>query len=67
MGTPRKLARVCEQDLFEAAGAALLGWGERDYERNDRGEYTFTEQRNAYAMWLAARQPRSQQQPKETT
>lgn len=55
MTTRGKKLKPDERDLFEATGAKLHGWGERDYELNDQGEYTFLEQRNAFAIWLAAR------------
>lgn len=49
----RKL-EVNAQDLFEAVGARLHNWNERDYEINDAGIYTHLEVRKAYAMWKVA-------------
>ena len=44
-----------ETDRFESAGNRLHGWQEHDYETNNAGEYTFTQVRQAFALWLAAR------------
>lgn len=50
-----KTIKTDEHDLFEAAGARLHKWGERDYERNYLGQYTWTTQRQAWEIWCAAR------------
>lgn len=46
-----------ERADFEAAGTKLHGWGEIDYLRQDfggnTGEYSYLEQRRAFALWQA--------------
>lgn len=47
-----------ERKKFEAAGTALHRWDHLDYRRclsNGKPEYEWTTQRQAFALWLAAK------------
>lgn len=52
-----------ERAEFEASGTRLHGWGERDYELTLRGEYTWSEQVRAFALWCEARRAALAQSP----